>query len=1152
MSKIYIPDSDDEQPQLPARKKRQREWQGDEEAVFSDDEDNSGPQTHRLLPKAHVIPDDLYRPSIEARQASIALQQQRPNTQANMNAFSRVAMGGKSSIRLPFHLQRSKPRSVAGSDDAVVVPTAATATPQDDESAVSHRSALLPTTSLNHSRKFKNSTTCRGPAFIGKQFSAKPDKQQQKSDANQQQQEAEEEPNQPYIVSTKQQITPTTIYNNNNHNQDKIDQVSQLAVQKTADGLNVVFRSKKQAIAAGTTTAAAATDALSPPSSSSALPAPKNPNTGWGNNFVRINLKKGKGSTSYKPGRNSFRKKKRGSSRWRTPRLRQVGDGSEFLDGWTGPFKGGGECYKCGALGHWAKDCPQKDPLAPSPGVESSSDDDEDDHLSNTDINSGGVCIKAAGPITQLPQQQQKQQEQDIVPAEDIALQYTEVAASPTVDSLTAVLQDVFGHTAFRGLQLETIHRVLKGESCLSIQPTGAGKSLCYQLPALLLPGLTLVISPLIALMLDQCASAPQQLSPAVLWSGQSRADALQVLQDVKSGRVKLLFVSPERLQNRHLIEALQPHMPLALVVVDEAHCVAEWGHSFRPAYFRLGTALVANIKARSVLALTATATRATELAVCSVLSISSPNQVLRDSAVRPNLRLHVKSKPSTQGEGPVIESIKQLLVQGGKLAHVKSAIVYCCFKEQANQISKALTAAGIRADAYHAGKSHADRSSVEKSFSSGRLRVCCATVAFGMGIDLSSVEAVIHATMPRSMEEYVQQIGRAGRDGSEASCYVFLDAGDFRLLRSLAHTAVVDSRAVAGLLDKVLDDAVGREDILTTAAAAGKKEKKVEEEEEKKEEEMVEGECWRTFGVLSLSKIAAELDIQPDTIEAVLSYLDAASTSDADRLLQLMPSVAVAAKVSFYAATPQQLAISHPIVAALLKAMPKPPRNGLYTIPTGRLAAAAQIPPGQAISQLQELAASKMIGFDLLGVRDGVGYELLRPELDKGERERLAGVLLKRLQVMQGCQVGRLDATYRALQAALQVRGGEEAQEGILRDAIDKYFQQGPPPEEGMEGGSSSAALLLQTDTKDLPLKQADLALLNAARAVLRKEKELGGGELSARAVARILHGIRGGGVRLKDDKTQKRMGVFWGSWSNADFAAVLQAAEMAIRELI
>ena len=172
----------------------------------------------------------------------------------------------------------------------------------------------------------------------------------------------------------------------------------------------------------------------------------------------------------------------------------------------------------------------------------------------------------------------------------------------------------------------------------------GMGKSLCYQLPAMLLPGLTLVVSPLIALMHDQLASMPSQLSAAVLWSGQSRMEALQVLADVAGGRIKVLLVSPERLNNPHLLEALQPRMPLPLLVVDEAHCVAEWGHSFRPAYFRLGATLQTAVRVQRVLALTATATRATETAVCSVLGIP-PEQVVRDTLVRDNLRLHVVRK---------------------------------------------------------------------------------------------------------------------------------------------------------------------------------------------------------------------------------------------------------------------------------------------------------------------------------------------------------------------------------------------------------------------------------------------------------------------------------------------------------------------------
>ncbi|KAL4428000.1 hypothetical protein ABPG75_002089 [Micractinium tetrahymenae] len=1022
---------------------------------------------------------------------------------------------------------------------------------------------------------------------------------------------------------------------------------------RTADGLNVIFLNRQQPAAAAADVAGG--KGAGRPSKGKA----ESVNGGWGNNFVKMDLKKGRGSTKYSTKHGGKRRKKAGrfSSRWQTSRLRQVGDGADYLEGWQASKL---RCFKCGGSGHFARDCTAEQQAQADMGALLDSSDDDGQPGSGSEGGPGGAARRpgssaAAAAAAALPLSQRvsgtlramsaASLPPPALPAADPAEQFASVLAEPDEAALTGVLRQVFGHPAFRGLQLPTVQRLLGGESLLSIMPTGMGKSLCYQLPALLLPGLTLVVSPLIALMHDQAASVPPPLTAAVLWSGQTRADALQVLGDVAAGRIKVLFVSPERLGNPHLLEALRPRMPLPLVVVDEAHCVAEWGHSFRPAYFRLGAALAGSVRAQRILALTATATRATEAAIRQVLRIAE-GSVLRDAAVRQNLRLQVLRTSGGGSSQATRERICSLFAPGGPLGGVRSAIVYVAFKEDANQLARLLGVRGVSARAYHAGKDYRERAAVEADFAAGRARVVVATVAFGMGINLAGVGAVVHATMPRSLEEYVQQIGRAGRDGSEARCVAMLDDGDFTRLRSLAYSGVLDLPAVRDFLAAVFSPAaegerISRRSAKDKAAAAakpaataagsrskGRKRKgeaaeavaadsrrssrrkgpaeaaeaaqagqeddlgaAAESEAEAEAAAGSDGEAGaaaeaeaqpvrRRFGVLAVKKLADELDMREESMETVLSYLEAEEAP----CLRMLPTAALSVKVSFYAAAPEALAGHHPVVQHVLEACPHP-RNGVYSAPAAKLAAAAQKAPGLVLQELRELAAGGLVGFEL-SREEGPAYEILHtpPDLDG-----LAHQIHSRLEAVLACQVSRLDTSYRALATAVAAgtaagqagKGSDaaaEAQEAALREAVQQYFEEeqgGKAPgsaaaAEGAaagEGGSAGAApasgsaaapassgaagsrgaSTLLLDTAGLPLRPTTPALLTAARAALRSNREQAGPALSGRALARILHGV--GSPAFPPDAWQKRMGAFWGSQQLVDFGAVLRAAEIVVR---
>jgi len=525
----------------------------------------------------------------------------------------------------------------------------------------------------------------------------------------------------------------------------------------------------------------------------------------------------------------------------------------------------------------------------------------------------------------------------------------------------------------------------------------------------------------------------------------------------------------------------------------------------------------------RSILALTATATKATEAAVCSVLRIPSPQGVFRDSAIRSNLRLSVLrvAGSSTNAARGGWQTIVRLFRAGGSLEHSKSAIVYCAWKSDANSLAMALTGAGITAKPYHAGLDVKERAGVEAAFSRGRLRVVTATVAFGMGVDISSVDAVVHATMPRSLEEYVQQIGRAGRDGSEAQCCVCLSDADFVALRSLAYSSFMLKESVAEVLERVF---------ATEGSVVGQSKRQDDDDDEG-----AGAGGRRRFGLLPCKKVAGEVDMLEESIEAVLGYLEA----EDEPLVRVLPKAAVTVKVSFYAVAAEDLADEHQAVRALLLTSPKP-RNGLYSAAVARLACAAQKPPGAVLQDLQMLAQRKLVGFELS--RDqGLAFEVLH---EPGDLQDLTDCVYGRLCTMLRCQVARLDTSYRAMASATATQNDQQRQEVVLRGALENYFACEAAGMEDYSGGADGSHLG-NVDLEGLPLRVVGESMLQTAKAILRRNREQGGPSMTALALARVLHGTAG--ASMPRDAWVKRMGPFWGSLKDADFTHVFRVATMA-----
>ncbi|MBA2561469.1 MAG: RecQ family ATP-dependent DNA helicase [Chitinophagaceae bacterium] len=325
------------------------------------------------------------------------------------------------------------------------------------------------------------------------------------------------------------------------------------------------------------------------------------------------------------------------------------------------------------------------------------------------------------------------------------------------MQSIQEILKKYWGFEVFRSLQQEIILAVLAGKDTLALLPTGGGKSICFQVPAMAKEGLCLVVSPLIALMKDQVENLKKKGIPALsIYSGMSFWEVKKTLQNAAHGNYKFLYVSPERLESTLFLEFL-PALPVNLIAVDEAHCVSQWGYDFRPPYLRIA-ALREHLPEIPILALTASATREVQDDICEKLIFQKDHQRFQKSFARPNLSYSVFNVAAKQNK--LLEVCKN--VKG-------SGIVYCKSRKRTREVSELLTMNGIRSDFYHAGLTNALRMAKQESWVKNEIRIIVCTNAFGMGIDKSDVRVVVHYDVPDALENYYQEAGRAGRDEKRA-----------------------------------------------------------------------------------------------------------------------------------------------------------------------------------------------------------------------------------------------------------------------------------------------------------------------------------------------------------------------------------------------
>uniref|UniRef100_A0A4W6C3S5 DNA 3'-5' helicase n=1 Tax=Lates calcarifer TaxID=8187 RepID=A0A4W6C3S5_LATCA len=889
-------------------------------------------------------------------------------------------------------------------------------------------------------------------------------------------------------------------------------------------------------------------------------------------NFVKINLKKKSHVKGYAL-RGIALRKQLYMQKFQLKGERFGGGGGYFGRGRRGGFRGGlsrqgDTCYKCGGTGHWAIDCKGREEPFELPTLEE--------------------VARATGTLQPQPL---GTSHKDEVLLNVIRPDYERPAPPPPVEPLYpladdgkvqetpaevhAALQDL-GYKSFRPGQEEAIMRILSGLSTLVVLSTGMGKSLCYQLPAYLYAQrsncITLVISPLVSLMDDQLSGLPAKLKAACIHSNMTMKQREAAVEKVKSGQVCVLLLSPEALvggggSGSGCLPSAQELPPVAFACIDEAHCVSEWSHNFRPCYLRLCKVLRERLGVRCLLGLTATATLSTAVDIAQHLDITDQEGIaVRSAAVPPNLHLSVSMDREKD------QALVSLL-RGDRFGCLDSIIVYCTRREETTRVAallrtclqgvlvkennqtssssqtennpvgqrkKELARKKIRkplkwqAESYHAGLSGSERRRVQNNFMCGELRIVVATVAFGMGLDKSDVRGIIHYNMPKSFESYVQEIGRAGRDGEPAHCHLFLDpeGGDLHELRRHIYADTVDYYTVKRLVQKVfppckckqihqkqqelIKDVEDSELLEMMDICEQDASDWLRDNEEESSDWPRERVCHTHERAIPIQETVEALDITEEGVETLLCYLEL----HPQRFVELLHPTLSVCKVSCYDGPRQLQKITKicPPVAVVLarKRMAGERVESCDQLEFDVVEVADtmgwQLPLVKR--GLRQLQWSTDRGLFMTGGRSGVLVEFSSPsfyfrsfgDLSDGEMDRVCRFLHNRVQDQEKTQLYQLTACFKAFksvafQSVLSCVDNLDVSRSLqLKNLLSEYFDKRRDRDHTLKPMDTEELDKYKVKHTHGMVIRADIRSFLANRS---DEK------FSGRAVARIFHGI-------------------------------------------
>jgi ATP-dependent DNA helicase Q4 len=664
-------------------------------------------------------------------------------------------------------------------------------------------------------------------------------------------------------------------------------------------------------------------------------------------------------------------------------------------------------------------------------------------------------------------------------------------------DLMLQILKEHCNTPSFRVGQEEAILRVLQGLPTLLILPTGGGKSLCYQFPSLCFPdGITLVVSPLLSLIDDQIRNLPRSLVGISLNSKMSTTETKHSLELLRTGKATVLFVSPEKLASKGFLELFEElAITVNLVCVDEAHCISTWSHNFRPTYLSIFKHAVQVLRAKCVLALTATATPATATSICDLLHIPREG-VLRYHPVGEHLALNVSVVLEKHDKLESILKLPQLSSSG-------SVIVYVMFQRQADELASYLVHKGWSAAAYHAGKTPNERKRVQTLFLTNKVRILIATVAFGMGIDHKEVCGVIHFGMPKSVENYVQEIGRAGRSGSAAYCHMLIHPLDIHTLRSLAHSDTQDRAAVKGLMLALFDEK-------HLACPSGKE---------------------LRFGVLRITESERQFDMKQSMISTIITWLVN------DERIILLPQTSATCEIACLGKSMDYLKNQSKLLAQCYKIGKK--LKGVTSIALEVLAKERSQTLDSVLHQLAEVAKTHDLS---LSFKDpAVHYQIIDGE-DEWDLDQAIDEIVAKIKHLERVSLEKIDAMFRL--ATLD-------SEKTMHERIREYF--------GAENDSllkSSESIPLSSSTISTPSYPINLTQSlvgskipyssNSTNALIAADVKVfislyGESISTARQIARIFHGL----ASPQFPKEEWERNRFWGKSVSTPFEIIQSIAQ-------